>query len=99
MTNAGLGDSSETVLSYFLKTNPYIREVVPVRELATAGAAGTPLMVAYTPDASKVRMQVPLDIEQFPPTQHNLVIRVLWHMRIGGLTIHKPASLHICTGL
>ncbi len=99
VTNAGLGDSSETVLSYFLKTNPYIREVVPVRELATAGAAGTPLMVAYTPDASKVRMQVPLDIEQFPPTQHNLVIRVLWHMRIGGLTIHKPASLHICTGL
>ena len=95
--NAAGGDT--TVLKHFLDNNPYIREVVPVRELDTAFGGTGPVMMAYTPDPSKVRMQVPLDIEQFPPQQHNLVVRVLWHMRMGGLTIHKPASLHVCSGL
>ncbi len=98
-THVNAAGTDTTVIRHFLDNNSYIREVVPVRELATLGAGGTPIMVAYTPDPSKVRMQVPLDVEQFPPQQHNLVVRVLWHMRIGGLTVHKPASLHICTGL
>lgn len=88
-----------TILNYFLGNNPYIREVVPVRELATLGAGGTPVMIAYTPDPSKIRLQVPLDIEQLAPQEHNMTTQVIWHMRIGGLTVHKPASLHICTGL
>jgi hypothetical protein len=56
-------------------------------------------MIAYDRNPSKLRMQVPLDIEQLAPTQHNMVVRVLWHMRIGGLTIHKPRSVHIVTGV
>ena len=87
-----------TALNYFLQNNPYIKEVVPVRELATAiGAA--PTMVAYDPSPSKLRMAVPLDIEQFAPQQHNMTTRVIWHMRVGGLIFHKPASLHIVTGI
>ena len=87
-----------TALRFFLNNQPYVREVVPVRELETAiGAART--MVAYDPSPSKIRMQVPLDIEQFAPQMWNLVVRVIWHMRIGGLTVHKPASLRIGTGL
>ena len=86
-----------TALRYFLNNQPYIREVVPVREMATA--FGAPAILAYDPNPSKLRMQVPLDIEQFAPQQKGLAIHVIWHMRVGGLTIHKPASLHVGTGL
>lgn len=92
-----------TVLTYFLRNNQYIREIVPIRELdntvALPGPFGTPVMVAYNPEPSKIRYQLPLDIEQFAPESTNQVTTVTWHMRIGGLTIHKPASLNIVTGI
>lgn len=92
--------SDTTILKYFTNNNPYINEVIPVRELDTAFGAGTgPVAVAYRRDPSKIRMQVPLDIEQFAPQEHNMTVQVIWHMRIGGLTVFKPASLLIGTGI
>lgn len=89
-----------TALSYFLRNNQYINEVIPVRELDTAFGVGVgPVAMAYKRDPSKIRMQVPLDIEQFAPQEHNLVTQVIWHMRIGGLTVHKPGSALIGTGI
>ncbi len=92
-------DSDKTLMKLFMDNSPYITEIVQVRELETAGPGGTPVMVCYEPNPSKLRMQIPLDIEQFAPQQDNMVIKTLYHMRVGGLTIHKPASLHIVTGI
>lgn len=92
-------DTDRTILSHFLLNNPYINEIIPVRELAGAGAGGADIMIAYSRDPSKLRLQVPLDIEQLAPQVFNLVTRVPYHMRIGGLTIFKPASLHIVSGI
>lgn len=91
--------SDTTILKYFVDNNPYISEVMPVRELDTAFGGTGPVAVAYRRDPSKLRMQVPLDIEQFAPQENNLTVKVIWHMRIGGLTIFKPASLLIGTGI
>ena len=92
-------DSDRTIASLFTLNNPYVSEIIPVRELETAGAGGTPVAVFYERSPQKIRMQVPLDIEQFAPMQKNLSTLVLWHMKVGGLTIHKPASIHIMTGI
>lgn len=93
--------TDRTVLQYFLENSTYVKQVVPVREFTNAGGVGgsTNIMCAFERSPNKIRLQVPLDIEQLAPEQHQMVIRVLWHMRIGGLTIHKPKSLHIVTGL
>ncbi len=91
--------SDTTILQFFVGNNPYINEVIPVRELDTAFGVTGPVAMAYRRDPSKIRMQIPLDIEQFAPQEHGLNVRVLWHMRIGGLTVHKPGSLLIGTGI
>lgn len=88
-----------TVLKSFLENNPYIGEVIPVREMDTAFGGTGPVAMAYRRDPSKIRMQVPLDIEQFAPQENKMEVEVIWHMRIGGLTVHKPASLLIGTGI
>lgn len=92
-------DSDTTILKVFTNNSPYIQEVMPIRELADKHSSTNPVMVAYDRNPSKVRMQVPLDLEQLAPQQHNLAVRVPYHMKTGGLTIHKPASLHIVTGI
>ena len=92
-------DTDRTILSHFVLNNPYINEVIPVRELETAGPGSTPVMVAYERSPSKLRMQVPLDLEQFAPIQHNLVIKTIYHMRIGGVIVFKPLSIHKVTGI
>lgn len=91
-------DTDTTILRHFIQNNPYINEVIPVRELAGA-VSSNDVMIAYDRNPSKIRMQIPLDIEQLAPEQHNMAVRVFWHMRFGGLTVHKPSSLHIVTGI
>jgi len=91
--------SDTTILQFFLKNNPFINEVIPVREMDTAFGGTGPVCMAYKRDPSKIRMQVPMDIEQFAPQESGMTVRVIWHMRIGGLTVHKPGSLLIGTGI
>lgn len=98
-STARSANSDATIMSYFLGNNPYISEAIPVRELDTAFGGTGPVAVAYRRDPSKIRMQVPLDIEQFAPQEHGLTVKVIWHMRVGGLTIHKPGSLLVGTGI
>jgi hypothetical protein len=97
-TNAGLGTDT-TILRFFLNNNPYISEVMNIRELDQAGTASADVMVAYDRNPSKLKMQVPLDIEQLAPQEVDLCVKVPYHMRVGGLTIHKPLSLNICEGI
>ena len=92
-------DTDRTILSHFLLNSPYIREVIPVRELETLGTGGNPVMVAYNRSPSKLRLQVPLDLEQLAPIQQNLAVIVPYHMKVGGVTIHKPMSIHFVQGI
>ena len=97
-TNAGTGTDT-TILRYFLNNNPYITEVMNVRELDGAGTGGVDVMVAYDRNVSKLRMNIPLDIEQLAPQEDGLCVKVPYHMRVGGVTIHKPLSLNVYEGI
>lgn len=95
-----LGASLETtVLQHFLATNPHIQQVIRVRELKGAGTGGTDVAVAFDRDIEKLRMNVMLDLEQFPPERRGMVVRVEYHARVGGLVVTRPKSIKILEGV
>lgn len=96
--NAALGTDS-TVAKYFLANNPYIKTLTRHRELAGAGPGSTDTMVIYEKSIRKLRLNVPLDIEQLAPQARGLCVWVPYHMRMGGVTVTKPLSINIGHGI
>lgn len=95
-----IGTNQErSVLQQFLATSPHITQVLRVRELAGAGTGGVDTIVTFDRDIEKVRMNVALDIEQFPPERRGMAVKVEYHARVGGLTVHKPRSIRILEGV
>jgi hypothetical protein len=95
-----LGDGSdETILSHFLKTNPYIKTVAPWYELAAAGAGGTDRMVCYKKDPKNIELIIPQEFEQFPPQMKNLEVVIPCHARCGGVVAYYPLSVSYGDGI
>jgi len=90
-------DSSDvTVLEYFLRTNPYIRNVEPINQLTkgkNGGKLNTSRMVVYKRDPEKLQLHIPQPLELFPPQQRNLQFIVPAHARVGGVAIYYPKSV------
>jgi len=88
-------DSSDvTVLEYFLRTNPYIRNVEPINQLdADNSVLNTNRMVVYKRDPEKVQLHIPQPLELFPPQQRGLEFIVPAHARVGGVAIYYPKSV------
>ena len=88
-------DSSDvTVLEYFLRTNPYIRNVEPINQLdASKSALSTNRMVVYKRDPEKVQLHIPQPLELFPPQQRGLEFIVPAHARVGGVALYYPKSV------
>lgn len=95
-----IGTNQErSVLRVFLDTSPHIRTVARIRELRGAGTGGVDAALVFDRNISKVRMNVALDLEQFPPERRGMAVVVEYHMRVGGLTVHKPLSLRLLEGI
>lgn len=88
-------DSSDlTVLEYFLRTNPYIRNIEPINQLdADNSVLNTNRMVVYKRDPQKVQLHIPQPLELFPPQQRGLEFIVPAHARVGGVAIYYPKSV------
>ncbi len=89
----------ETILSFFLRTSPYINNIQPWYRLETAGAADSKRMVAYRRDPDKLELHIPQDYEVFAPEQDGLEFVSATHMRVGGVTIYKPMSMRYVDGI
>lgn len=91
-----------TALNYFVNNSPYIAsmaDVIPVDDIAGLGDSGKDVLIAYDKNPSKLVLNIPLDIEQFPPQERDMVIRRIYHMRNGGVLIKKPLSIRIGEGI
>ena len=88
-----IGDTSETVLSFHLRTNPWIRNVDHWYRLEGAGAGSTDRMVTYRRAPTKLELMVPQDFEMLPVQEEGLEFVINTHSRIGGTLIYKPLSL------
>jgi hypothetical protein len=88
-------DSSDvTVLEYFLRTNPFIRNVEPINQLdATKSSLTKNRMVVYKRDPGKVQLHIPQPLELFPPQQRGLEFIVPAHARVGGVALYYPKSV------
>lgn len=88
-------DSSDvTVLEYFLRTNPYIRNVEPINQLDKDNSVlNTNRMVVYKRDPEKVQLHIPQPLELFPPQQRGLEFIVPAHARVGGVALYFPKSV------
>jgi hypothetical protein len=88
-------DSSDvTVLEYFLRTNPFIRNVEPINQLdADKSALTKNRMVVYKRDPQKVQLHIPQPLELFPPQQRGLEFIVPAHARVGGVSLYYPKSV------
>jgi hypothetical protein len=88
-------DSSDvTVLEYFLRTNPYIRNVEPINQLdAAKSSLSKNRMVVYKRDPGKVQLHIPQPLELFPPQQRGLEFIVPAHARVGGVALYYPKSV------
>lgn len=88
-------DSSDvTVLEYFLRTNPFIRNVEPINQLdADKSALNKNRMVFYRRDPGKVQLHIPQPLELFPPQQRGLEFIVPAHARVGGVALYYPKSV------
>lgn len=91
-----------TALRYFVENSPYIKtmdDVIPVDDIAGLGDSGKDVLIAYDKNPSKLVLNIPLDIEQFPPEVRDMVTRRIYHMRNGGVLIKKPLSIRIGEGI
>ena len=88
-------DSSDmTVLEYFLRTNPYIRNIEPINQLdADNSVLNTNRMVVYRRDPEKVQLHIPQPLELFPPQHRGLEFIVPAHARVGGVALYYPKSV------
>jgi hypothetical protein len=97
VTSTRNSDSSDlTVLEYFLRTNPYIRNVEPILQLDSSKASSrlsTRRMVFYKRDPEKLQLHIPQPLELFPPQQRNLQYVVPAHARVGGVAVYYSKSV------
>tara|TARA_B100002019_G_scaffold293290_1_gene319886 strand:+ start:4764 stop:5669 length:906 start_codon:yes stop_codon:yes gene_type:complete len=93
-TTRNSNSSDVTVLEYFLRTNPFIRNVEPINQLAAANSSlAKNRMVVYKRDPQKVQLHIPQPLELFPPQQRGLEFIVPAHARVGGTAIYYPKSV------
>ena len=84
-----------TILKYFLDNNPYIKEVFPLEECSADSPynpTGHDLVVVYTPDPSKIRMETPVPFLQLPAEARNLALVVNTMATNGGVNARRPLS-------
>jgi len=88
-------DSSDvTVLEFFLRTNPFIRNIEPINQLDSDKSSLTKnRMVFYRRDPQKVQLHIPQPLELFPPQQRGLEFIVPAHARVGGVALYYPKSV------
>ncbi len=84
--------NDETILSIFLKTNNYVRNVDQWLPLATADGSGGPMAICYHRDPKVVKLVIPQEFEMMPPQPTNLAFGVPCHARYGGVSWRYPLA-------
>lgn len=89
----GSGTFADTVLSVFLRTNPYVKNADLWIKLDTADAAGTgPRVVMYRRDPEILELEIPQEPEEFPPQAAGMAFVINCHARVGGLRMSYPLA-------
>lgn len=88
-----------TALQFFLSSNGFVKNIVPIRELATAGPGGTPRAIAYAKDPDILAGIEPLPFSQLDPQVRGLETTVICRLRTGGTAVFYPESVAFLDGI
>jgi hypothetical protein len=87
-----MGGIESTVMEFFKKTNPFIKEVIPAFEMKTAGASNAPRLMAYKKDIDSLSLEIPMMYTQLPVQEKNLEFVVNTMQRTGGVIWYYPLT-------
>lgn len=91
--------SGDTVLSAFLKTNPWVKSVESWPRLATAGVAGVPRAICYKKSSDIVALVIPMEPLQHEPQKVALNYHVPVESRFGGVIVRQPKAVVFMDGV
>jgi len=92
-TRARSDNSDTTILEFFLKNSPYVKNVEVIPEMASAGTDDTEVIMMYDKSPDKLTLEIPQPFEQFPPQSKGLEFEIPCHSRCGGVIIYYPLSI------
>lgn len=90
--------SDTTILEFILKSNAWIREIIPVFNLKDAAPASgsydsEDMIIVYDRSPDKLTLEVPQDIEFMNPEERALYFSVAVHARTAGVIVYYPKSV------
>ncbi len=87
-----IADTNETFLSWFLRVQPWIKNVGTWDKLKSADPSGGARVVVYDRNPEKVTLEIPQDYEILPAQPKGLSFLVPTHSRFGGVIFYYPLS-------
>lgn len=94
-TTARSATSDTTILEYFIRTSPYVNEVLPVPELDDLGPGGVPLLACYEPNVRIIGHVLPMLFSQMPAQNDNLAVKVPCMASSGGICSDYPLEVTV----
>lgn len=95
-----MGSANDTtILEFVMKTNPYLKKIDWLNELATAGANGVARMICYSNDKEHVTLEIPQAFEAFDPVQKGMEFEIPCHAETAGVIVYYPLSVAFGDGI
>jgi len=95
-------NSDTTILQWLINNSPYLSsdaDIIPVTELAAAGAAATDRMMAYDKDMDKVVFHVPMPLRFTEPQRKGRGFEVPGEFKLSGTEFRYPGSARYADGI
>lgn len=94
LVNTRMTDGNDkNLLQYILENSPYIKQIVTVSQLRTAGAGGTQRMMAYPKNPKNVTLEIPQPFEQFEAEKEGMEYKIPCHQETGGVIIYYTQAV------
>jgi hypothetical protein len=91
--------SDTTILQFFLRNSPYIKNVEAWEKLTGAGSGATDRMLIYKRDPDALVLIMSQEFESLPPEVRGLETVVLCHARTGGVQCFYPLAVLYADGI
>ena len=80
-----------------MKSNPWVKEIIPVYTLTGAAPSGSwdglDTMILYDRSPDKLTLEVPQDVEFFAAQEKGFKFEIPVHSRTAGVIIYYPKSI------
>lgn len=94
LASTPMNDKTETsILEYFLKASPYIKQAKPVAELIGSTPGVNDVAIMYKASKEKLTLEVPVPFQILPPQARNLEFVSPCRMKTAGVIIYYPLSI------